>query len=188
MAASRSRQPRSLEPSRVAVRLRLPNRTLSVLILAGLLVTLGCVGGSTLGAPAARASGPLMVTNTSDSGPGSLRAAMTAANASPGSMIVFNIATSDAGFNGHWFTIAPLRPLPIVSADGTTIAGSTQSAFTGDTNPAGPEIFINGRSEVENGPDCPRSISIQSSSTVEGLTVSGFACADISVDGAKGAV
>ena len=150
------------------------------------------VAACVLSLPAAvRASSVLVVTTTNDSGAGSLRAEITAANASPGSTIVFNIPESDPGFNagGGWFSIVPLTQLPSLTADGTTIDGSTQTAFTGDTNPAGPEIFLDGRLAVlAEGPVPPRSLWIQSSSTVEGLTVSGFAGDEIYISGANGAV
>ena len=124
-------------------------------------------------APAsAGASSPLVVSNTGDSGPGSLRQAILDANAGGvPSTIVFNIPTTDPGFNGRWFTIAPLSPLPQLVADGTTIDGSTQTAFTGDTNPVGPEIFLDGRSQVGDGSGL---WILSSSDVVEDLTVSGF--------------
>ena len=92
----------------------------------------------------ASASGnsPIVVTNTSDSGSGSLREAIVEANASPGSTILFHIPTSDPGFNGSWFTIRPFSDLPPLTGGGTTIDGATQTAFTGDTNPVGPEVEI----------------------------------------------
>lgn len=71
----------------------------------------------------------------------SLREAITAANNTAGSQVIgFNIPTSDSGFDGTVFTIRPLSGLPPLSDGGTTIDGSTQ----GDTNPAGPEIVLNG--------------------------------------------
>jgi len=122
---------------------------------------------------AAWSSSPLVVTNTSDSGAGSLRQAIVDANANPGSTIAFNIPTSDPGFSpsGGWFTIAPLSPLPSLTADGTTIDGSTQTAFTGNTNPAGPEVFLDGRSQVGQGSGI---WILSSSNVVEALAVSGF--------------
>ncbi|MEK6284166.1 MAG: right-handed parallel beta-helix repeat-containing protein [Acidobacteriota bacterium] len=78
----------------------------------------------------------------------SLREAIIAANNRPGpELIGFNIPTSDAGFGGAVFTIAPLSVLPPLSGGGTTIDGTTQTAFTGNSNPAGPEIVITGSSE-----------------------------------------
>jgi hypothetical protein len=145
-----------------------------------------------LSLPAAvRASSPIVVTTTNDGGPGSLRQAIADANASPGSTIIFHIPESDPGFNASdgWFSIVPLTQLPILSADGTTLDGFTQTAFTGDTNPAGPEIFLDGRSTVlAASPDPPRSLWIESSSTVEGLTVSGYAGDEIYISGANGAI
>jgi hypothetical protein len=151
------------------------------------------VMASVLFVPAsAMGSASITVTNTSDSGPGSLREAILDANASgAGGTIAFNIPEIDPGFNaaGGWFRIAPLTQLPELTADGTTIDGGTQTSFTGDTNPAGPEIFLDGRSAVlMDSPDPPRSLWIGSSSTVEGLTVSGFASQEIEVTGANGAV
>ena len=86
-----------------------------------------------------------IVVNTNDSGPGSLREAIEDANIEIGpSTIIFNIPTSDPGFNGTVFTIQPLSALPALTDNGTFIDGSSQTAFTGDTNPVGPEIVING--------------------------------------------
>lgn len=88
---------------------------------------------------------PIIVANTNDLGPGSLRAAIQVANATPGPhLIVFQIPTTDPGFNGQWFTIRPLSPLPVLTQSGTTIDGSTQTVFTGDTNASGPEIELDG--------------------------------------------
>ena len=88
----------------------------------------------------------VIVSNVNDSGPGSLRAAIDAANQSPfvPDTIVFNISTSDPGFDGSVFTIKPLSALPPLTDANTTIDGATQTAFTGDTNPAGPEVVLNG--------------------------------------------
>lgn len=85
-------------------------------------------------APAARAA-TFAVAHTNDSGPGSLRQAIADASANPATAdtIVFNIPASDPGFNGSTFTIQPLSELPVLRA--ATIDGTTQTAFTGDTNP-----------------------------------------------------
>ena len=92
--------------------------------------------------------GQFIVTNTNDSGPGSLRQAMLDANATQGAIqIEFHIPKTDPGFNadkGVW-TIKPLSGLPMVHCDAIQFKGETQSAFTGeDTNPLGPEIEIDG--------------------------------------------
>ena len=87
----------------------------------------------------------LTVSNANDSGPGSLRQAINDANQNPGpDTIVFNIPTNSPGFNGTVFTINPLSALPSLTGANTTIDGATQTAFTGNTNPAGPEVVLNG--------------------------------------------
>ena len=88
-----------------------------------------------------------IVTTTSDAstptdGLTSLREAINAANATPGSTISFNIPAAQAA--GGVFTIQPASNLPTITAAGTIIDGSTQTAFTGDTNPNGPEVVLNG--------------------------------------------
>ncbi|HET9712595.1 MAG TPA: HYR domain-containing protein, partial [Pyrinomonadaceae bacterium] len=85
------------------------------------------------------------VTNTFDSGAGSLRQAILDANANAGTphTIVFNIPTSDPGFDGNVFTIKPFSPLPELRG-GITIDGATQTTFAGDTNLFGPEVVLNG--------------------------------------------
>lgn len=90
---------------------------------------------------------PFPVTNTNDSGPGSLRQAildMNAACAEPGVPCapVFRI-DGPVPVEG-WFTIRPLAPLPPVTAYFFIIDGRTQTKHTGDTNPAGPELMLDG--------------------------------------------
>ncbi|MEW6730390.1 MAG: CARDB domain-containing protein [Acidobacteriota bacterium] len=84
------------------------------------------------------------VTTTADSGTGSLRAAINAANDTAATTIQFNIPTTDSGFNGRVFIIRPVAPLPTITKDVTIIDGATQTTATGDTNTAGPEIIIDG--------------------------------------------
>jgi hypothetical protein len=75
----------------------------------------------------------IIVSNTNDSGPGSLREAITLANLTTAAdTINFSIPTSDPGYNsltGTW-TIKPLSPLPQILY-GTTIDGTTQPGFAG---------------------------------------------------------
>jgi hypothetical protein len=87
------------------------------------------------------------VTNTGDTGPGTLRAAIEYANdvcvrdAVPCS-IVFHI---DAPVPQRgWFTIYPNTPLPALTGPDIEIDGATQTQFSGDTNPLGPEIALDG--------------------------------------------
>jgi len=110
------------------------------------------------------------VTNTSDGGPGSLRQAILDANVSGGTphTIVFNIPTTDLGFDGSVFTIKPMSELPVVVRS-TTIDGTTQTAFTGDTNPFGPEVVVNG-SLLSTG----NGLRLDDDNTVKGLVINGF--------------
>lgn len=85
-----------------------------------------------------------VVTNTNDSGAGSLRQAIADANANTeDDTIIFNIPTSDKNFDGSTFNIRPLTEFTITDG-GTFIDGASQAAFTGDTNTSGPEIVIDG--------------------------------------------
>jgi titin len=108
-----------------------------------------------LGLPAQAAT--IVVTNTHDAGAGSLREAITLANAGVGAdTIVFQIPVSDSSFvdvdsgleggdlGPDVFVIKPLSPLPSLIGGGTTIDGLTQTDFGGDTNPFGPEIVLDG--------------------------------------------
>jgi parallel beta-helix repeat protein len=89
----------------------------------------------------------LLVTHTGDSGPGSLRQALTYANLYAGAdTIRFAIPKSDEGFSvsGTW-TIRPRSPLPYVTDGFLVIDGDSQTFFTGsDANSFGPEIEIDG--------------------------------------------
>lgn len=115
-------------------------------------------------------SGDLVVVNTNDSGAGSLRQAILDANANPATpdTVIFEIPASDPGFDGAAFTIQPLSPLPVLLR-ATTIDGSTQAAFTGDTNPYGPEIFLDG-SLLSAG----SGLTLADDNVVTGLVISGF--------------
>lgn len=78
----------------------------------------------------------------------SLREAITAANNTTGPNVIgFNIPTHDDGFDGAAFTIklgAEDASQQAIQDDGTTVDGTSQSLFSGDTNPAGPEIVLDG--------------------------------------------
>jgi hypothetical protein len=127
---------------------------------------------------------PTVVTNTVDGGPGSLRQAMTCANNNSGpDAIVFNIPLSDPGFNGSVFVIKPVAGgLPPLVDNATTIDGTTQTAFTGNTNTAGPEVMLLGNPAVFFG----SGIRINSASNVvTGLVVSGFDVDAINMTGAS---
>jgi YVTN family beta-propeller protein/parallel beta-helix repeat protein len=118
---------------------------------------------------------PNVVVNTNDSGPGSLRAAIEFSNTNPGpETIVFAIPALDPGFNGQWFTIRPLSPLPQLTGGGTTIDGATQTLSSGDTNSFGPEIVLNG-GLVPLGSEDGSVFFASSGNRVHSLVINGFA-------------
>ena len=131
-------------------------------------------------------SAPLIVTTTADTGIGSLRWAITQANALIGpDSILFAIGPGDPGYSvstGTW-TIFPITPFPSISDGGLTIDGTSQArAVGGDPNPLGPEIEISGeRLSPDNG------LTIVAEGTqVRGLTINRCRYAGISFTGAKG--
>jgi uncharacterized repeat protein (TIGR01451 family) len=112
------------------------------------------------------------VTNTGDEGSGSLRQAILDVNAlgiaPKPCAILFNIPAPVP--QSGWFTIQPRTPLPEVTGS-VKIEGKSQTKATGDTNPDGPEIEINGSLLTEESgirllSDCEKSVS--------GLAVNGF--------------
>ena len=83
----------------------------------------------------------LVVTQTSDSGPGSLREAINCANNTAGlDTISFNIPVTDPGCDSitHVCTIRPLTSLPAITdpadIDGYTQTGASQNTLTGGDN------------------------------------------------------
>lgn len=109
------------------------------------------------------------VTSTADSGAGSLRQAITSANALPGSTISFNIATAANQSSGgdSWWRITTASALPSITADNTVIDGSTQ----GTTNSKGPEIEIFGNGISASG----LSVSGATGVTIEDIVINSFA-------------
>ena len=90
------------------------------------------------------AGGSYIVTNTADSGSGSLRAAIEAADASTGSFTIdFDIPTSDPGYDPstNFWTIAVASALPAVT-ELVTIDGYSQPGWT--PIGGGPVILVNG--------------------------------------------
>jgi len=87
------------------------------------------------------------VTNTNDSGAGSLRQAITDANNNSGpDNVAFNIPDSDPGYSilSDAWVIQPNTLLPSLTGGGTTIDGYTQTTNQGDTNIFGPEVQLDG--------------------------------------------
>ncbi|MCR5424899.1 MAG: right-handed parallel beta-helix repeat-containing protein [Bacteroidales bacterium] len=95
-----------------------------------------------------------IVTNTGDSGSGSLRDALTQCSNTAGPHTIrFNIPTTDVGYNaqvGVW-TISPATTYPYIQNADVSIDGSSQTTFCGNTNPLGPEIVIDGGDIVDYG-------------------------------------
>jgi parallel beta-helix repeat protein len=91
-------------------------------------------------------SDDLLVTHTGDSGPGSLRQALTDANEHAGAdTIRFAIPESDPQYNNGVFSIFSLGELTRITDGNLVIDGFSQAQFMGtDANPFGPEIEING--------------------------------------------
>jgi parallel beta-helix repeat protein len=81
-----------------------------------------------------------VVTNTADSGPGTLRAALYYAYDHYGTTITFNIPNTDSGFSNNVFNILPSDALP--SLVNATILDGTSEPVKANAN--GPQILING--------------------------------------------
>ena len=102
-------------------------------------LTLAATSGNTIS---------MIVTNTNDIGPGSLREAIEQANNHPGpDLITFNIPKNVPGYDGNigvW-RIMPISPLPVITDDNLVIDGFSQNNYIGgNSNPNGPEIEIHG--------------------------------------------
>ncbi|MBP5758264.1 MAG: right-handed parallel beta-helix repeat-containing protein [Bacteroidales bacterium] len=114
-----------------------------------------------------------VVTNTANSGSGSLRYALQMCMTAAGPHnISFNIPTSDAGYNsatGVW-VISPSSVLPMVMQNNVTIDGTTQATFAGNINVNGPEIVLDGGYAMDYG----LRIFNASNAVVKGLNIRGF--------------
>ncbi|WP_235116465.1 putative Ig domain-containing protein [Desmonostoc muscorum] len=110
---------------------------------------------------------PIVVTNTNDSGVGSLRGAIDAANSNPGTdTIIFNIATSDPGYNTSTgtYTINLLSALPTIT-DAIILDGTSQAGFAGS-----PIIELNGA----NAGNVMGLVIEADNSTIKGLVINRF--------------
>ena len=124
-----------------------------------------------------------IVTNTQDSGPGSLRTALYYAFDHPGTTVSFNIPAADAGFSNGVFNILPTDQLPTLSR-ATTLDGGTQPT---NSNPNGPAIVINGA--LAPPPSVfPQGLRLRGiNCTVRGLVINGFAANGILITGSNAA-
>ena len=84
------------------------------------------------------------------------------------STISFNIPETDPGYANGVFTIQPLSPLPVLN-DNITVDGTTQIAYTGDTNPDGPVIVLNGDDQSTGD-----GLDLDDNDTVKDLDINGF--------------
>ncbi len=123
-----------------------------------------------------------VVTNTNDDGLGSLRTALRVANVVANTAVIFNIPAALA--TSGVFTIRPRSPLPAITKNGTVIDGTTQTAFGGNTNAAGPEIVLNGSALSAGSFGGGLEINADNC-TVRGLVISKFATG-ISIFGTSG--
>ncbi len=134
-----------------------------------------------------------LVTNTNDSGPGSLRTAIYYAfdrstDASPvPTSITFHIPNTDPNFSGGVFTIKPTYQL-VAPGAGTTIDGATQTAFTGDTNPSGPEIVLNGSQIAAQSLSASGFILRETNCNIRNLVIDGFNQWGLLIDGTTAAL
>jgi titin len=146
---------------------------------------------------------PCFVTNTNDSGPGSLREAIECANmaAVPAlAAVSFRIPTTDPNFvdvDSHLpggdpdpdaFVIAPvseLPPLDNVFGFGINLDGSTQTSFGGDTNPFGPEIVLVNEGGITEPPVASGLRLFSDDNRVFGLNIQGFAEDGIQIESSR---
>ena len=129
---------------------------------------------------------PIIVTNTNDTGFGSLRDAIDQVNSSAGpDSIIFNIPTSDPGFNaanGIW-TLKPQSPLPPITDQELVIDGFSQGRFIEtDTNIDGPEIELT----WDYSGTASAFVVTADSCVIMGLVINGWGHAGIRVEGAIG--
>jgi len=123
------------------------------------------------------------VTNTNDSGPGSLRQAILDANATPGAdTIAFNIP----GFGVQ--TISPLTPLPALTDDaGVTIDGYTQPGASPNTLAIGNDAVLLIEIDGTNASNSASGLRVHGLwAAIRGLVINRFAVAGIAVEDGYG--
>ncbi len=146
------------------------NQTSGKLSLAGCLTVLTLI----LFCPASVFATNFTVTNTSDSGTGSLRYALQMCAFTNGPhTISFNIPASDPNYNsetGVW-KISPATTYDYIIKSNVTIDAGTQTTNQGNTNIYGPEIYLDGNSQSVN--YC-FSVVNASNTVIRGFIISGF--------------
>lgn len=123
---------------------------------------------------------PNVVSNTNDSGPGSLRNAMQFFQRYPEYAVTFNLVKTDPGYQNGIFTISPKTPLPRIDRPNFVLDGSQQTTKTGNTNLAGPEIQLDGSKIADWG----HGVEIAGSGAqIRGLAIGNFPANGIYVAG-----
>ena len=129
-------------------------------------------------------SQPNVVTNTADSGPGSLREAILYTTLTPGPhLISFNIPTVDPGYdaiNGIW-RIQPTSALPPIRRT-TTIDGLTQTGSSHDVWPPTLTIVLDGSNAGANVSGLVLSQGANAS-IIRGLVIQNFSDSGIHIAG-----
>ena len=89
------------------------------------------------------------VTNTTDSGAGSLRDALTSAQTCAGAPHTIAFDVPVGSLTNGVAVITPVSPLPAITCSGTTLDGTTQTANQGNTN----DVTLGAGGTVGTGPD-----------------------------------
>src|SRR5258706_10127338 len=112
------------------------------------------------------------VTTVADEGPGSFRQGLLDINSGACKYpCTIGFAIPGPVPAAGYFTIQPLSPLPILFGDAVTIDGNRQKLLTGDTNPFGPEIELDGsRAGFRSGIKLGRVVGM----TMRGLAINRF--------------
>jgi titin len=119
-----------------------------------------------------------VVTNTNDSGVGSLRASIFYAIDHPNTTITFNIPTNDPGHANNVYTIKPTDVMTTLGA-GTTVDGSTQP----NGNSKGPSIVIDGSQWPAPIYTMPGLLLNEANCTVKSITVMNCSADGIQIKG-----
>ena len=136
------------------------------------------------GMAAVYGAGPMItniVSNTLDSGPGSLRAALYYAFDHPGTTITFDIPVADPGYSNNVFNLQPTDALPGLW-NNTTLDASTEPT---QSNADGPAVLLNG---VLAWPldTFPNGLRFRgTNSLVRALVINNFAGCGVLVDGSN---
>ena len=122
-----------------------------------------------------------VVTNTQDSGPGSLRIALYYAYDHPGTTITFNLPAKDPGLSNNVFNILPADTLPGLYGN-TTMDGTTEPVIT---NSAGPQILLNGANCWALNNYASGLQMKGANSTIRGLIINNFPYCGVNITGSN---